>query len=72
MTEIARITNAGQLTNLAPDQLLAPSEVAALFGVEPKTVARWSRAGKLVCIYTPGGHRRYRVEEIRAMLERAR
>ena len=32
----------------APEALLTPSEVAALFRVNPKTVTRWARAGKLM------------------------
>ncbi len=39
--------------------LLTPSEVAALFRVDPKTVTRWARAGRIACIRTLGGHRRY-------------
>ena len=53
----------------APDALLTPSEVAALFRVNPKTVTRWARAGKLTAIRTLGGHRRFRVSEIRRCLE---
>jgi excisionase family DNA binding protein len=53
----------------APEQLLTPSEVAALFRVNPKTVTRWARAGKLTAIRTLGGHRRFRVSEIRRCLE---
>ena len=42
----------------APEALLTPSEVAALFRVNPKTVTRWARSGKLTAIRTLGGHRR--------------
>ena len=52
----------------APEQLLTPSEVAALFRVNPKTVTRWARAGKLTAIRTLGGHRRFKVSEIRKCL----
>ncbi len=52
----------------APEQLLTPSEVAALFRVNPKTVTRWARAGKLTAIRTLGGHRRFRVSEIKRCL----
>ncbi len=48
--------------------LLTPSEVADLFGVGPKTVARWSKAGKLPAQLTVGGHRRYRESDVRALL----
>ena len=50
------------------DELLTPSEVATLFRVEPKTVARWAEAGKLSTIRTLGGHHRYRANEIRKLL----
>ncbi len=42
------------------DRLLKPAEVAALFRVDPKTVTRWAKAGKLSAIRTLGGHRRFR------------
>ncbi len=53
----------------APERLLTPSEVAALFRVNPKTVTRWARAGKLSAIRTLGGHRRFRASEIRRCLD---
>jgi excisionase family DNA binding protein len=51
------------------DPLLTPAEVAALFRVDPKTVTRWARAGKITAIRTLGGHRRYRASEIRRAVE---
>lgn len=51
-----------------PMALLTPGEVAALFRVDPKTVTRWAVAGKLTAIRTPGGHRRFREDEVRALL----
>jgi excisionase family DNA binding protein len=51
------------------DALLTPAEVAALFRVDPKTVTRWAKAGKLTSIRTLGGHRRYRAAEVRKFLE---
>ncbi|CAN5486381.1 hypothetical protein BH20ACT2_BH20ACT2_14920 [soil metagenome] len=52
-----------------PETLLTPAEVAALFRVNPKTVTRWARAGKLSAVRTLGGHRRFRASEIRACLD---
>jgi excisionase family DNA binding protein len=52
------------------EPLLTPAEVAALFRVDPKTVTRWAKAGLLTSIRTPGGHRRYKEDEVRAMLRR--
>ena len=51
------------------EQLLTPSEVATLFRVDPKTVTRWAKAGKLTSIRTLGGHRRYRESEVRSLLD---
>ncbi len=50
------------------ETLLTPSEVAALFRVDPKTVTRWAKSGKISSIRTLGGHRRYREAEVRQLL----
>jgi len=52
------------------EALLTPAEVAALFRVDPKTVTRWARTGKLTALRTLGGHRRYRESEVRNLLGR--
>jgi predicted site-specific integrase-resolvase len=36
--------------------------------VEPATVTRWGKAGKLTSLRTPGGHRRYLEFEVRRLL----
>lgn len=51
-----------------PEQLLTPAEVASMFRVDPKTVTRWAKAGKLKAIRTLGGHRRYRESDVRGLL----
>jgi len=48
--------------------LLTPAEVASLFRVDPKTVTRWAKAGKLTSIRTLGGHRRYKESEVKVLL----
>jgi excisionase family DNA binding protein len=50
------------------EPLLTPAEVATMFRVDPKTVTRWAKAGKLTSIRTLGGHRRYRETEVRSLL----
>jgi excisionase family DNA binding protein len=50
------------------EPLLTPAEVATMFRVDPKTVTRWAKAGKLTSIRTPGGHRRYRESEVLGLL----
>ena len=52
----------------ATPQLLAPREVAALFRVDPKTVTRWAEQGRLTTVRTLGGHRRFRADEVYALL----
>ncbi len=54
--------------NRESEVLLTPSEVASLFRVDPKTVTRWAKAGKLTAIRTLGGHRRYRPSEVLGLL----
>lgn len=54
---------------LQAESLLTPGEVAQLFRVDPKTVTRWAKAGKLPApLRTLGGHRRYRESDIRKLL----
>lgn len=48
--------------------LLTPAEVAAAFRVDPKTVTRWAKAGKLSSIRTLGGHRRFLATEVSTLL----
>ena len=59
------------MTNLnrQHEVLLTPAEVASLFRVDPKTVTRWAKAGKLIAIRTLGGHRRYRQSEVQNLLK---
>ena len=55
-------------TRVDGPKLLTPAEVAALFRVDPKTVTRWAKAGKLTSMRTMGGHRRYSEDEVRRLL----
>ena len=60
------------VTNENTERLLTPHQVAEMFRVDPKTVARWASKGWIGSIRTPGGHRRFRESEVRALLaERA-
>jgi excisionase family DNA binding protein len=57
---------------LPDNELLTPAEVAVMFRVNPKTVTRWARAGKIPSVRTLGGHRRFRATEIRRFLAEVR
>jgi excisionase family DNA binding protein len=58
----------GSNVESSSERLLTPGEVAALFRVDPKTVTRWAASGRISSIRTPGGHRRFRESEVRALL----
>lgn len=53
---------------LDDDPLLTPDEVASMFRVDPKTVSRWAKSGRVPAIKTPGGHTRFRRSVIEALL----
>jgi excisionase family DNA binding protein len=46
-------------------EYLSRGEVARLFGVSLSTVTRWARTGRIATVRTPGGHYRYRAENMR-------
>jgi excisionase family DNA binding protein len=50
-------------------RLLTPGEVAELLRVEPKTVNRWAIEGRIPAVILPGGHRRFREDQVRQLLE---
>jgi excisionase family DNA binding protein len=52
-------------------RLLRTREVAVLFQVSERAVTDWARKGRIPSVRTPGGHRRYPADEIRALLEQA-
>lgn len=54
------------------EDLLTPGEFANLMRVDPKTVGRWAKTGRIAAIRTIGGHRRFRVSDIRNMVREGR
>lgn len=53
---------------VAAEPLLTSSEVADLFRVDPKSVARWARTGAMDAIRLPGGGLRFRESVVAAAL----
>ena len=47
---------------------LLSSEVAELFEVSCRTPPRWANEGKISSLKTPGGHNRFPVDEIEALI----
>lgn len=52
----------------SPEVLLTPRQAAAVLYVAPKTVTRWAVTGRIPCIRTPGGHRRYKESDVLAIM----
>ncbi len=50
---------------------LTLSAASNLLGIHPATLRQWADAGKIPSYRTPGGHRRFRAEDIRAFLMQA-
>src|SRR4051812_2302083 len=50
------------------DRLLPPGEGATRSRVDPKPVTLWASAGRIGSTRPPGGHRRFRESEVRALL----
>jgi excisionase family DNA binding protein len=45
---------------------VTPGEAARYLHVSPKTINRWANDGRIPCIVTLGGHRRFRREDVDA------
>ena len=58
-----------EFADVADGPLLTLSEVAKRWNVNPKTVQRWARNGRIKSIRTLGGHRRFRLADVLAALE---
>ena len=50
------------------ERWLRLGEAAAELGVSLNTLRRWSDSGTLPCYRSPGGHRRYRRDDVQALL----
>src|SRR6187401_3370429 len=48
--------------------ILSTRSVAEVLGVSEATVKRWADAGTLRCFRTPGGHRKFRLRDVKAFL----
>ncbi len=55
-----------------PKRWLALSQAAAILGVDEATLRHWADLGKVQTFRTPGGHRRFLEDDIRALMAPAR
>lgn len=50
--------------------MLTPAELAGMLHVNSKTVTRWANEGRIDFVRTPGGHRRFPLAAVLALLDR--
>jgi len=51
------------------EELLNPKEAAKMLGVSPDCLRHWEKNGKIKAIRTVGKHRRYRLADVKKLLE---
>lgn len=51
-----------------PPEVLKPGDLARMFGVDPKTVNKWAKEGRLPSFRTLGGHLRFHAADVHAYL----
>ncbi len=58
------------MTTAVPQETwLSVQEASAMLGVSPATLRRWSAAGEVEAFTTPGGHRRFSLSTLKALLQ---
>ncbi len=65
---MAKFTQGEAVRMADSERMLRPREVALLFKVDPKTVTRWAKTGRLKPVTLPSGHRRYRASDVEALM----
>lgn len=48
----------------ASEEYVSIGSAGRMLHVSPRTIARWADQGKLPCVVTLGGHRRFRVGDL--------
>lgn len=51
------------------EPLLKLKKAAELLGVHPATLRRWADNGDIICVFTPGGHRRFPRSEVERLAQ---
>lgn len=51
------------------NRVFSTRELAALCGVNESTIKRWADSGRLSCIKTPGGHRKFKMQDVLVFLQ---
>lgn len=56
-----------KLETLSKPETVDARRAADMLGVHIATVRRWEKAGLLKCWRTPGGYRRFNIDDVRAL-----
>lgn len=56
------------VTPNSPDDLLSTAEACQILQVHPNTLRRWADQGSLPSVRTPGNLRRFRRDDVEALL----
>ncbi len=59
------------MSDAAEKRFLSRKDVSQIFEVSPHTVTRWAKAGKLPCVLSPTGRRRYLRSDVMRLLDGA-
>ena len=51
------------------EELVSPKKASKMLGITTETLRNWELAGKLKCVKTLGGHRRYRLIDIFVLIK---
>lgn len=51
------------------EELISPRQASKMFGITTETLRKWELLGKVKCIKTLGGHRRFKLCEIESLLK---
>ena len=54
----------------AEEEYITPAKAAKFLHVHPKTIHRWTLEGRLPCIVTLGGHRRFLLRDVLDAVEK--
>jgi excisionase family DNA binding protein len=60
-----------QISGRGDSEWLTLGQAARFLGVAQSTIRKWSDQGRVPAFYTPGGHRRYRRNDLEKFLERS-
>jgi len=52
------------------DNIFSSKQVANILGVNESSIKRWTNSGELKCFKTPGGHRKFKKDDIKSFAKR--